>query len=360
MTTPHEKLNEVLQKAGVSKTIYALVMPETERAVDDILGDKNSSLRAAFHGMYSEAWTQKQDAAHEGFFARWKAWSGPIVTADWNQFPFMYPTAGASEGLREAINSYGVSARVKGFQPTLHVFTGEYEGFSAYADAAGIPVREHSRKDWQNALEAIGPHDQFYISQPSAIDGNVWPHFDEFASSLNAMQPTAQLMLDLTYVGCVAAPFTVRADHPNIPAVFFSLSKPMGAYYHRIGGFLSREAYPGLFGNKWFKNMLALRLGTEMMERYGVSELPEKYSRVQEQALTRANKNLGFTLLPSDVYLLGTMKPGERPTDLERYLTRGSAGEELVRVCLTPTMAKIINPKIDNTVRARPHESLMP
>jgi hypothetical protein len=165
-------------------------------------------------------------------------------------------------------------------------------------------------------------------------------------------------MLDVTYVGCVGREFNVNATHSNIPAVFFSLSKPCGAYYHRIGGMLSKEEYPGLFGNKWFKNLLALNIGTEMMKTNGVQELPRKYSAVQQQALAQTNKELGLNLSASDVYLLGTTPPSNAPSDLERYLTRGSDGEELVRVCLTPTMSSIIDPKINSAVRARPHESL--
>ena len=360
MSAAHDKLNKILKQAGVSKTIYALVMPETEQAVDAILGDTGSSLRAAFRDMYREAWTQKQDPMHEEFFALWKQWSSPIVKANWTRFPYMYPTSGASEGLREAINSFATSRKKRGYNPIIHVFTGEYEGFAAYAAAADVLVVEHDRENWREELRYVGPHEQFYISQPSAIDGNVWPDFDEFAEKLHAAQPNAELILDLTYVGCVPNPFEIKADHPNIPAVFFSLSKPMGAYYHRIGGCLSREEYPGLFGNKWFKNLMGLRLGTEMMKRHDVYELPRKYAPVQQQAIAHANNALNLQLTPSDVYLLGTMKPPAQPTDLQRYLTRGSDGEALVRVCLTPTMAKIINPEINNTVRARPHEGLEP
>jgi len=358
MANQHEQLNKVLENAGVSKTIYSLVMPETEAVIDGIFGDADSPLREAFHDAYREAWTQKEDTMHEGFFDTWKQWNSPIVEADWSQFPFMYPINGASEGLREAVQAYGAKARVEGFQPTIHVFVGEYEGFSAYAAAAGIPVKTHNRQNWQDALGQIGPNDQFYLSHPSAIDGNIWPDYDSFAQGLYEAQPAAQLMLDLTYVGCVAKPFRVKADYPNIPVVFFSLSKPAGAYYHRIGGFLSREEYPGLFGNKWFKNLMALRVGTEFMKAHGVHELPQKYSDVQSQAVTQANQALGLELVPSDVFVLGTMPPREKPSDLEHYLTRGSAGEELVRVCLTPTMAHIIDPRIDYTVRARPHEGL--
>ena len=391
MSNQYDALNAVLENAGVSKTIYSLIMPETEQAVDRVINggvqetlitDKLQEIfhgnktqldvqeiakqiaselhqsREAFRSNYREAWTQKQDAMHEDFFATWKEWTSPIIQANWDEFGYMYPTAGASEGLREAINSYAHTARQNNKEPVIHTFIGEYEGFAAYAEAAGIKVVTHNRENWQDAIDNIGADEQFYISQPSAIDGNIWDEFDAFADALNTAQPKAELMLDVTYVGCVGKEFTVNAKHENIPAVFFSLSKPCGAYYHRIGGMLSKEAYPGLFGNKWFKNLMALNLGTEMMKNHKVTELPSKYSAVQNEAIKHANTELGLELVPSDVYLLGTMKPREDATDLEKYLTRGSAGQELVRVCLTPTMASIIDPNTSNTVRARPHERL--
>ncbi len=394
MTTAYDKLNAVLENAGVSKTIYSITMPETEAAVDrvidggeqqdivlsalqdafstagntastpeqlaELITSKLYDARETFRSNYREAWTQKQDAMHEEFFATWKNWTSPIIEANWDDFPYMYPTAGASEALREAIYSYGHASRIAGETPVIHTFIGEYEGFGAYADAAGIKVVAHSRENWREAIKNIGPNEQFYISQPSAIDGCVWDEFDDFAEELNTQQPSAKLMLDVTYVGCVGKDFTVNTNHDNIPAVIFSLSKPCGAYYHRVGGMLSKEAYPGLFGNKWFKNLLALNLGTEMMKTYGVQELPRKYAPIQQQAIAEANKNLGFNLQATDVYHLGVMKPRANASELEKYLTRGSDGQELVRVCLTPTMAHIIDPKMSNIVRARPHEGIKP
>lgn len=391
MSLNYDALNAVLENAGVSKTIYSFTMPETEQAVDRVIdggaqqdiiasavqqafATANGSLseedvskavtealyqaREGFRSNYREAWTQKQDAMHEEFFATWKNWTSPIINANWDDFPYMYPTAGASEALREAINSYGTAKRVEGETPVIHTFIGEYEGFGAYADAAKIKVIAHDRSNWREAIKNIGPNEQFYISQPSAVDGNVWDEFDEFAEALNVQQPSAEIMLDVTYVGCVGKDFAVNATHDNIPAVIFSLSKPCGAYYHRVGGMLSKEAYPGLFGNKWFKNLMALNLGTEMMNTYGVQELPQKYAAVQQQAIAETNQKLGFALQPSDVYHLGTMKPSGADNDLETYLTRGSNGQELVRVCLTPTMAHIVDPRLSNIVRARPHEGL--
>src|SRR5690606_16576555 len=174
--------------------------------------------RAALHDIYREAWTQKQDAMHEEFFAAWKKWSAPVVNLDARDYPFAYTTGGASEALREAIYAYGHQARNEGFSPTIHVVEADYEGFSAYAQAAGIDVVAHNRRAWRETLSRIGASDQVYFSQPSAIDGNVWGECDEFIAGLYKTQPQAQVILDVTYVGCVARSFRVETASPNIRA----------------------------------------------------------------------------------------------------------------------------------------------
>lgn len=353
--TPHEQLNALLAGKGVSKTVYSYVMPETEAMLDSVI----DADRAGLHAMYREAWTQKQDAMHEEFFATWRRWTAPVVKFNPGEFPWVYTTGGASEALREAIYAYGHDARQAGFEPVIHVFEGDYEGFAAYALAAGIRTVLHNRATWQQSIDKIGPRDQFYLSQPSALDGNVWDGFGDFVNTLYKHRPTAAVMLDLTYVGCVARRFTVEAFAPNIRAIFFSLSKPMGVYYHRIGGMLSRAAYPGLFGNKWFKNLLSLRLGTALMQKYAVHELPGRYAALgQAPAIDRVQSALGLKLQPSDVFLLATAPASENPTALESYLTRGGKGDEKLRLCLTPTIASLVNPAIDARVIARVHEGI--
>ena len=359
---PYRHLNQLLAESSVSKIIYALVMPETEQVIDRVLdgsGEEKLAGRTRFHDLFREAWTQKQDVIHEEFFGKWKAWTEPIVQFDASGFPFSYPTAGASEALREAIHDYAVRSRKEHFVPKIHVFNGEYEGFAAYATAAGIEVQSHDRKDWQKAFDSIGEKEQFYISQPSGIDGLVWNDFDCFALELQSRKPTTELMLDLSYVGCVAKDFSVNADHPNISAVFLSLSKPAGVYYHRIGGMYSRKEYLGLFGNRWFKNLSSLSIGTEFMSRFGVQELPRKYSSVQQQVIRQVNQCLGMNLRPADIFLLGVGEPPSSPSDLERYLLRGSQGEQKVRVCLTPLMAHAINPALNPRVSARFYERIL-
>ncbi len=351
----NDQLNALLAAAGVSKTVYSYVMPETEAAFSKLLDED----RAGLLDMYREAWTQKQDAMHEEFFASWKQWSAPVVKFDDADFPFFYTTGGASEALRETIYAYGLRARVEDFTPVIHVFEGDYEGFGAYAASAGIKVIAHNRRDWRAAVLRIGKTDQVYLSQPSAIDGNVWADYPAFVAQLYRQQPTAEVMLDLTYVGCVARSFTVDAHCPNIRAIFFSLSKPMGVYYHRIGGLLSRTAYPGLFGNKWFKNLLSLKFGTRLLQTYGVHELPTRYGALgQGPAIAKASRNLGMALDAADVVLLATAPAPAEPDPLHRYLMRGGKGDEKLRLCLTPLIATIINPDVDGTVRARAHEVL--
>jgi hypothetical protein len=339
MKQTYDALNLQLAEAGFSKVVYSLVMPETEAIIDAIM---EPSRRDEFRARYRDAWTHKQDTMDQVFFETWKSWSAPIVSADWSQFPFSYPTAGASEGLRAAIETYGSRMRLSQREPVIHIFEGEYEGFPAYARAAGIEVVVHDRSEWRRSLPMVGEQHQFYISQPSAIDGMVWDDFDAFVTAVGKARPSAEVMLDLTYVGCVAREFRVKADHPNIAAVFFSLSKPAGVYYHRIGGLLSRDAYDSLYGNMWFKNLMAIQIGTELMQRHGVHELPRRYHAQQVDAAKRASETLGPDFAPADVFILATANLSTIPSDMEAYLTRPAGRGGIVRVCLTPTMAQMI------------------
>lgn len=245
------------------------------------------------------------------------------------------------------IAEYGAAERAAGQQPSIHLFEGEYEGFPAYAAALGVEVVRHDRALWQEAAERVAPNGLFWISQPSAIDGTVWPHFEAFAAALAAARPQARLIPDLTYVGSVARSYRIAIVSPNIPAVVISHSKPMGGYYHRAGGVLARAEHPSLFGNKWFKNLLSLGWATEMMDRHGVFELPRKYRPVQEQAAARVAEALGVTgLVAAEVLLLATAAASAAATPLLEAVLRGSRRESVVRLCLTPTMSWLIDPAL--------------
>lgn len=330
---PNEDLNAFLLAQGLSKTVYALVTPETEELRKQIqAGD--------YLDQFRDAWTGKQDVYHEEFFNKWCEWSSPVVDLSREEFPFYYPTAGASEPLRQII--FNLAARSENISPLcVHFFAGEYEGYRAMAEAAGLQCIEHDR-DWNlNRVEnMMSEGDLFFISQPAAIDGNVWNEFNEFVSK---MRPNS-VIADITYVGAVpkrAIKERFDLNQPAIHSIVFSLSKPFGAYYDRIGGCFTRAEDPALFGNRWFKNLTSIRYGTALMDNLSVFALPERYRLVQERAVLRSSDMMwartGNLFFPSDVYILGNTKE-VKSDDLSVYLRRGGT----TRVCLTPAMAKEI------------------
>lgn len=350
---PNFEIDRRLIAAGASKTIYALVMPETERVLLETIAPSlrqgathlDEAVFAEWLDIYHDPWTKKQDAVHMEFFSAWRDWVKPAADIG-DGFEFLYPTAGASEGLIHLITSYGNLARKEKFEPVIHIFEGEYEGYPAYAESQFIAVRKHSRTRWESTLDQIGARHQVYISQPSAIDGNLWRDFDRFVTRLFERQPAAEVIADVTYVGAVARDYHVSIDCPNVKAAVFSLSKPMGVYYHRIGGLLSRTAMPSLFGNQWFKNLLSLRYGTELMRRFGVRELPKKYAPLQLRAAAKAATLLNLPVEPCDVVLMGAvpaMALREAGPAMAEYVIR-TPGDSAIsaRLCLTPGMSELI------------------
>jgi hypothetical protein len=380
-TEKETRLRQELRDLGATKIIYSLVMPETEEAKRAVMGgdlksefertvnSAGSSIdaedlvqateraNASYFDQFRQAWTQKQDAMHDDFFNAWLEWARPIAQVAGEEFVFRYPTAGASEGLRAIVEEYGSRAsRRDKYEPEIHIFGGEYEGYEAYAKAAYIPVRKHDRTRWEHAVEAIANASvnkevQVYLSQPSAIDGDTWEHYDAFMQALAGNAPRARVILDLTYVGCITKQTKIRTDYPNIPVIVFSLSKPMGAYYDRIGGVLAKartpneEPYPALWGNKWFKNLTSLAFGREFMRRHHVYEMPRKYASVQQRAIAEFTRKIqarghAITLRPADVFILATGELLRTPTEMSSYLERQGVGR--LRVCLTPTMSELI------------------
>ncbi len=332
------EVKAALLAAGASGTIYSLVMPESEEALAAVIDD-----REAFLDMYRAAWTQKQDAMHHAYFDTWLEWSRPVLELDATAFPFRFPTAGASEGIFKLMAEYAAECRSAAVEPSIHIFEGEYEGFPAFAASLNLPVVRHARSDWERvAREAVPDRAQFWISQPSAIDGTVWPHFEAFAAALGQARPTAELVPDLTYVGSVARDYRIALTAPNIQSIVISHSKPFGGYYHRVGGVLARRERPSLFGNRWFKNLLSLAWGTEMMRRHDVHDLPRKYRPVQEEAARRCAEALTFALQPADVLLLATAPWTEEMPPLLRTVGRGCPDERVVRLCVTAAMAGLI------------------
>ncbi|HUQ81157.1 MAG TPA: hypothetical protein VM076_08470 [Gemmatimonadaceae bacterium] len=290
--------------------------------------------------LFEAAYEDSQDAAHVAFIDAWRAWVAPEVHG-LSDFKYQYVTNGSSEAIRESIWSLAKAgdARVNGSQ--LHVFAGEYEGYAAYARAAGVTVLAHDRARWREIELAPNTAHCWYVSQPSAIDGNVWTDLAEFLPAMAARG--GDVAVDLAYVGATDTRPTIDLALPNVPYVFFSLSKVFGLFYHRVGGVLSRAPMLGLEGNKWFKNMFSLYLGTSLLrESPTPATLPAKYRPVQAEACRILTERHGIPLVASDVILLASSPPGIYPSAFRR-----GPG---FRWCLTPTMDRLL--RLDSEVGA--------
>ena len=326
--------DQKLLKLGACKGVISLIYPETTQIQTKLW--KSNPL-----DLYTDSYLDKQDPYHIDFFHAWLKWSSPVLKLN-RKLTHFYPTAGSSEAIRDAI-CYIVCRSLKDKKTyKLHVFEGDYEGFRAYANAFNVPLVVHNRDQVVNGLFSnvidVSAGDVFMLSQPSSIDGNIWQNFSSFMTIMEKKHPQVQVMIDICYVGTIAGPYKINLDYKNIQAVFFSLSKAFGVYYHRIGGVLSRSEIPSLNGNKWFKNIFSLKFGEALLKNHSVFELPQKYKKVQMQSLQGLIGQIP-NLNPSDVVLLANKPALENRTPLETYLMRANN----LRVCLTPKMDWIIN-----------------
>ena len=301
---------------NVCKTVYGIYYPETRRIVDELWASRP-------HADYEQNYTKRQDPMHRPCLARWRSWSADAGVKLGSSFGHEYPTAGANEGIHAllALHAAGSGKRI-------HVFEGEYEGYGHIAQALGLEVVQHSRDE----TRVEGADDLFFLSQPSAIDGNLWKGFDAFVASC-----PMPVVVDLTYVGAVDRPTPIDLDHPSVKAALWSLSKPFGVYYHRVGGLVSREEVPTLRGHHWFKNLFSLRLGEKLMTSHSATDLPKKYRPVQLDALERARKSdeVPAGAQPSDAVMLAHAPVHQGFADYVR-------GRNL-RFCMSPGMDAIIN-----------------
>lgn len=319
---------------GHSKTVYSLVWPETENVVRRTLSDVERLLER-----HRRPHLKQQDAIGPDFAAIWWEWSG-IASGSVNQWGHFYPTAGASEPIREVIDELSSKHGV------LIVFEGEYEGYAAIAQGNNTPVQHVPRASWkdnwlalQKALDAGEiAYAQWWISEPSAINGCVWDGFDEFVATVGS-DDRIELWLDATYIGATTAPRPYPLISPKyVTGVVFSLSKPFGVYYRRIGGCFSRRAVNNLWGNMWFKNIDSIELGKQLLTDQSNCSLANTYKTEQTRILSEWNKGHSQIWLPSDVVLLAHAQTRPHTENDDRY-RRG----DFYRICLTPALHKIIN-----------------
>jgi hypothetical protein len=316
----------------VTKTVYGIYYPETRRIVDALWSERP-------HGWYEKNYTGRQDPMHRGFLARWRAWVAEAGVALGDGYAHEYPTAGANEAIHALMAQHATHGARR-----IHVFRGEYEGYTHLAAALGLEVVTHARhaRAWHHTLAAQAKAgDRFWLSHPSAIDGNVWPDFAHFVETLPRVAPDLRLIVDLTYVGAVPRLPPIDVTHPMIEALLFSLSKPFGVYYHRIGGLVARAEVPSLRGHHWFKNIFSVILGERLLTAHSARDLPSRYEASQKDAIATAMAAgaIPAAAIASDVVMLAHLpEPAEAP-GFEAF-----ARADGLRFCISPAMDRSLNP----------------
>ncbi len=311
----------------VTRTVFGIYYPETRRIVEELWEERP-------HDWYERNYTGRQDAMHLGCLARWRAWVGEAGVRLGDGYTFECPTAGASEGIHALLALHLARGGRR-----IHVLEGEYEGYAIIAAALGLEVVVHRRAGWRESIDRVQAGDQIWISQPSAIDGNLWSDFGELVEHVTENNPGVRIAVDLTYVGAVAGESRIDLGSPSIDAVVWSLSKPFGVYYHRIGGLVARAEIPTLRGHHWFKNLFSLQLGERLMTAHTARELPARYREQQLEALarTQAAGLVAGGAQPSDVIMLAHAPVA--PAGEHAAYARGPG----LRFCLSPLMDRMIN-----------------
>ena len=298
-----------------TKAIYSFTYSEVGELIEKLWLEKP-------HHLYENNWLKAQDDRHIHFINEWKAWVKDVLQIP-SDFAHSYYCNGSSEAIKEALTMHSLSKN-----PTIHIFEGEYEGYEALAKNLNIKIVKHKRENWKNSITKIKEGDQFYISQPSSIDGNIWGDFNEFAKSV-----TCKLMLDVAYLGATKHNNYKINIYDSIHTIFFSLSKPFGVYYHRIGGVISKESLPNLYGNKWFKNIFSVELGMRLLKKYKLGELPKSYVSYKQKILENYN-----SLSDCDVFLMATNMTKTKSNFSRLKTSKGY----LNRYCLTPKLHEVI------------------
>jgi len=267
------------------------------------------------------------DVMHEPVFKRW-VYEHRNTLPGIDRFANVYPTAGSEEGIREFM-TYLLSIGCQ----DAYVLEGEYEGYKFVGETRRY--RDYNVKVAEVSVDMIGdiPPGWFFISNPSAIDGNIIPN----SYIQRICEAGHYVFMDLAYVDCTL-PHNFDLTHENIKAVVMSYTKPYGLFYFRFGGLLSKMEIPSLAGNKWFKVVPSILIAKTIMNEIDPVILMEKYKPIQQDIVTKLADKHNLPLRCSDAAILAHINkvevdqiPNHLLPDIDKYRRAGG-----YRFCLKP------------------------
>src|SRR3989344_2861232 len=245
------------------------------------------------------------------------------IVPNLKDFKFSYPMAGSSQGifhLLSLLKSNGID--------TIYTLEGEYEGYKEYGKTINMQNIEIN-SNTKNIKPGV-----WFISNPSARAGNIISN--NFINNL--CDNGHKVILDLAYLG-LTKDYKFDLSHENIIATTISFSKPYGVFRFRIGGFtFSRTPIDSLYANKWFKDVPRLLTSLKIVEEIPLGTLYTKYRPIQEEIISRINRELSLEMKASDVILLGNISSENAKKMEDKTLEEISLFKRgnVYRFCLTP------------------------
>jgi len=319
-------------------TVYSYYSPTTQTIVQQALSELNFPHKiGGIHDLLKQNYNPGLDNLHVRALEKYEQFARSEGVIGLDTFSNKYFTNGSSEGIFHLFTDVARPA-------PLYQFRGEYQGYEAYADAIGRPIiTVNSTEELLDREPGI-----LIVSNPTSRDGTIIE-----GQMLREWTRKHRVIVDLAYMGATWAPLNLDLTNPGIIAVVGSLSKPFGMYYYRIGFCYSRYTIPSLYGNKWFKNALSIKLAEAVLDYYNpkaLASFKNKMIVMQADAVEKANKHFGLDnyhednqIKPSPVWLLGYLARDEAlqydPSDLRPFKRVEGWNDRIPsiwRFCLTP------------------------
>lgn len=315
-------------------TIYSYYSPEVRTVVRDELATLNS--RGGIHDILAQNYDPGLDELHLPIMNKYERFARTEGVIGLDTFDHKYFTNGSSEGIFHLITSLLPA------EP-LYQFKGEYQGYEKFADSIGRSIVTVN-----NTAELMKrPPGILIVSNPTSRDGSRIPNvmFKEWGK-------VHKIVVDLAYMGMTQNPLNLDLTDDSVIAAVGSLSKPFGMYYYRVGFCYSKWPIHSLYGTRWFKNALSIKLGERVLDHFAtrLQEFKDKHFEYQSEAVVAANNKFGFSsynkdnkIKPSEVWLLGVLaREGAEnydPVDLKPFKRIDGWQDHqptVWRFCLTP------------------------
>jgi hypothetical protein len=221
-------------------------------------------------------------------------------------FANRYPCHGSSPAMFALIAEW----HAQGKMDSLAVLDGEYEGYSAYAEALNVPTTRYASLSEHEPI----PGEVWFVSNPSAVDGN-WIDDKKWQAFVEAGH---EIVYDAAYVG-LTQDGIIDVSAANIRAVLTSPSKIFGVFRYRATGITyTREPVKSMYGTKWFKDIEALLETLKLYESFEQNELPRRYADRQKKITQALSHYASAEIVPADVLLLAN-HDGQLPPEFDPY-----------------------------------------